>query len=278
MRALRKVALDRTTGAQELADTTLRALERASGGWRFDSLEELRKRVRWIARLLESTQPAMGIFRRWSTEWRRFASEARPSRLRRRIDRWIRIWRAELRREPPALLRVARRRFPAHARVLTISRSASVFRALAGLPRRQRPREVIALESRPGGEGRLLARELRSRGLTVRLVPDAEGVHWVREVDRVVIGADTIYADGSVVHKVGTRRLAISARRRGVPVVVVSGLSKVVARTRPARPLPALFDITPARAITEYWTNRGVLRGGPWRTRPHPEKLSRGPT
>lgn len=133
------------------------------------------------------------------------------------------------------------------------------------------------LESRPGGEGRRLARDLRWSGLTVRLVPDAEGTFWVRTVDRVVLGADTIYADGSVAHKVGTRRLALAAHRRGIPVIVIAGASKSVTDRPATHRLPPLFDLTPAGAITAYWTDRAVVKGGHWRALPlpRPTKISR---
>ena len=136
---------------------------------------------------------------------------------------------------------------------------------------------MIVLESRPGGEGRRLARDLRRSGLTVRLVPDAEGTRWVRTVDRVVIGADTIYADGSVAHKVGTRRLALAAHRWGIPVIVIAGTSKSVCDRPTAHRLPPLFDLTPAGAITAYWTDRTVVKGGHWRSPPlpRPTKISR---
>ena len=278
-RALRGIAHDRATGAQGLATATLRALTRASRRWRSLAPRELRAHAQQVAQLLESTQPAMGIFRRWAIEWRRFAREPPSPSLGRHLDRWAARWRAQLYHEMPRLLRVVRRRFPPHARVLTISRSASVHRALTGLSRSRRPREVIVLESRPGAEGRLLARDLRRSGLTVRLVPDAEGPRWVREVDGMIIGADTIYSDGSVAHKVGTRPLALAAHREGVPVLVVSGLSKAVAQKPSAYRLPPLFDVTPARAIAEYWTDRGVRKGGRWRgvALPPPAKLSRTP-
>ena len=259
-----------------MADAALEAISRASGLWNTSSPRELVRQVRRVAELLESTQPAMGIFRRWASEWYRFAQEKRPTALQRNLDRWTAGWRAQLHLEMPALLRVVRQRFPALARVITISRGSSVYLALLGLCRSQRPREVIVLESRPGGEGRLLARDLRRSGVTARSVPDTEAPSWVRKVDRVLIGADTIYADGSVVHKVGTRALALAAHRHGVPVVVVSGLSKAVAQRRPAHRLPALFDVTPPRAITEYWTDHGVRLGGRWTGIPprRPTRLS----
>jgi translation initiation factor 2B subunit (eIF-2B alpha/beta/delta family) len=77
----------------------------------------------------------------------------------------------------------------------------------------------------------------------------------------VVIGADAVYADGSVAHKVGTRELARAAFRRGVPVIVVAGRSKFTDGPPPRRPLPILFDRTPSRYITRFWTDFGVRAG-----------------
>lgn len=277
VRALRQVAQDRGTGAQGLADRALRAIARVSDLWSSLTLRELRDHVRRVARLLETTQPAMGIFRRWAIDWRRFGHDKTLSLLRGHLRRWMHDWRAQLDREIPGLLGVVRRELPPRCRVLTLSRSASVYRSFVGLPRSRRPREVIVLESRPGGEGRLLARDLRKRGVAARLVPDAEGPDWVGAVDRVIIGADSIYADGSVVHKVGTRPLALAAHRHGTPVLVLSGISKSVPRRSAPDRLPPLFDLTPARAISEYWTDRGVVRGGRWRSFSprRPARLSR---
>ena len=202
----------------------------------------------------------MGVFRRWGEEWRRFERMAATPLLPVAIDRWTERWGQQLRNEAPALRRVVRARLPPRERILTISRSSSVLAALLAPSRSRRPQEVVVLESRPGGEGRLFADDLRVRGLRVRLVSDPDAPRWLDEVDRVVIGADAILADGSVVHKVGTRALALGARRRGVPVVVVSGRSKVVPSARRPSSLPRLFDVTPASAISEYWTDGGVVK------------------
>jgi ribose 1,5-bisphosphate isomerase len=120
------------------------------------------------------------------------------------------------------------------------------------------------LESLPGGEGRTFARELRRAGLRARTVTDTEGRRLVGATDLVLIGADTVSSDGSVVHKVGTRPLALAARRAGVPVIVVAGRSKNAPDPHSARRLPPRFDRTPARAIQEYWTDEGRVPSAKW--------------
>ncbi len=130
-----------------------------------------------------------------------------------------------------------------------------------------RPRTVVVLESLPGGEGRTLARELRRAGLVVDLVSDRAGRARASRVDLLLIGADSIFADGSVLHKVKTRSLALAAHRAGVPVVVAAGTAKFVPRRPPVGRIPSGFDRTPARAIHEYWTDRGRIPRTAWARR-----------
>jgi len=106
-----------------------------------------------------------------------------------------------------------------------------------------------------------MARELRTAGIPARTITDRAGREAVRTADLLLLGADTVFSDGSLVHKVGTRPLALAAHRAGVPVVVVGGRSKFTRRGRPRARLPALFDVTPGRWIDEYWTDVGRLTG-----------------
>ncbi len=137
-----------------------------------------------------------------------------------------------------------------------------MIRSLLSLPAAQRPREVRALVSLPGGEGRATVRELRRGGLTARPVADRDGPREVRACDLVLVGADAVDAQGTLVHKVGTFGLARAAAQYRRPVVVLAGRSKWVPARLSRHPLPAAFDRTPRRLITAYWTDRGELRGG----------------
>ncbi len=158
-------------------------------------------------------------------------------------------------------MRTAAAQFPPAVRVLTISRSEAVLRVLRALPPARRPREILALRSEPGGEGLRLVGELRRSGLRARVVPDSDLIRALEEADLVLVGADAIYPGGALVHKNGTRRLSQAARAAGVPVLVVSGLSKYVEGPAPRRSrLPPLFDVTPGRLLDGFWTDRGFVK------------------
>jgi translation initiation factor 2B subunit (eIF-2B alpha/beta/delta family) len=145
--------------------------------------------------------------------------------------------------------------------VLTLSRSGSVQRALlAGRP------HVEVLVSLPGGEGRAVAEELTAKGLSVTVVPDAAVYDRLRsgEIDSVLVGADAVTPAGAIVNKVGTRATALAAELTDTPVHAVAMSDKI----RPLGlengadvPLEPLFDLTPARLVTNVLTERGALTG-----------------
>lgn len=144
-------------------------------------------------------------------------------------------------------------------RVLTLSRSGTVRAALlVGRP------AVDVLASRPGGEGLAVAAELTDAGLAVSSYPDAAVYDRLSsgEVDAVLVGADSVGPDGSLVNKVGTRAAALAAERAGVPCYAVCASDKIRPASGDGGPVPSfepLFDVTPARLVTAFLTERGRL-------------------
>ena len=276
IRALDRIAKDRVHGARPLGDAALRAIQ--SWATTRDAGTRSPSRLRDLARRLERAQPAMANFARWAHELRVLAASAPAAERRATLRHWLVEEQRRLHREIPRLRAIARQRLPPRAVLVTLSRSATVREVLAGLSRRTRPREIVVLESRPGGEGRLFASDLRRAGLRARWVADARGPSELSGADALVIGADAIYSDGSVLHKVGTRRLATIARQRGKPVIVFAGTSKLLERRGAGSPPGPLFERTPARWLTEIWTDAGAVPGSRWRdSRPHPRRRTDGP-
>lgn len=153
--------------------------------------------------------------------------------------------------------------------VLTLSRSGTVETAIL----RAQPERVVVLESRPDREGVSVAAELAER-LDVTVTLDASVAHCLAEIDTVLVGADTILADGSVVNKVGTKTAAVAAAREGVVVYVVAAADKISASDEPIlgsierevvteneeiRVTCPLFDHTPSELVTGVITERGIM-------------------
>ena len=142
--------------------------------------------------------------------------------------------------------------------------------------------EAIVKETRPRQQGHITARELRDLGVPVTLVVDNAAHRYLNDADHVLVGADSIAADGSVINKIGTSGLAVSARDRGTPIMVAAQTIKLHPDTLTGQAVeiemrdesevvddetrrdigdievrnPA-FDVTPPRHVDAIVTERG---------------------
>lgn len=152
------------------------------------------------------------------------------------------------------------------------------------------PVHVWVDETRPRNQGAYLtAFELAEHGVPHTVIVDnAGGLLMMRgQVDMVIVGTDRVTANGDVCNKIGTYLKALAAHDNGVPfyvalpyttfdatmptgadvpieerstdeVVLVAGKEGTVRITASGAANPA-FDVTPARLVTAYVTERGVL-------------------
>jgi methylthioribose-1-phosphate isomerase len=144
-------------------------------------------------------------------------------------------------------------------------------------------------ETRPLLQGaRLTTWELDRLQIPYRLVTDSSaGLLMARGlVDRVVVGADRIAANGDTANKIGTYTVAVLAARHSLPFYVAAPLSTLDPQTPTGAEIPIeerhpqevlelfgtavapaaaaavnfAFDVTPAELITAIVTEAGVLR------------------
>jgi methylthioribose-1-phosphate isomerase len=83
-------------------------------------------------------------------------------------------------------------------------------------------------ETRPRSQGaKLTAFELGQEGVPHDVIPDGAIGLWMRQgrVQRTIVGADRIAANGDVVNKVGTSLVALAAQAFGVPFYVAAPTS-----------------------------------------------------
>jgi methylthioribose-1-phosphate isomerase len=139
--------------------------------------------------------------------------------------------------------------------------------------------QVWVGETRPLDQGsRLTAWELERAGMPFKVVTDSSaGLLMSRGmVDRVVVGADRIAANGDVANKIGTYPLAVLARHHSIPFIVAAPTSTIDPATATGADIPIeerdpaelspyghpaanfAFDITPAELVTAVVTEDGV--------------------
>ena len=158
------------------------------------------------------------------------------------------------------------------------------------------PVHVWVDETRPRNQGAsLTAFELGAHGVPHTIIADNAGGHYMQhgEVDLVIVGTDRVTRNGDVANKIGTYLKALAAKDNGVPFHVAlphttidwrlddgrrieieerspdevlkmtgrlpDGSVATVEIAAPGSPAanPA-FDVTPARLVTGFITERGV--------------------
>ena len=104
---------------------------------------------------------------------------------------------------------------------------------LSGTPNMKKLRKVFITETRPLYQGRKTVKDLAKGGLNVTLIIDSVapfilsggfGKFVTPEV--VLIGADAVLPDGSIINKVGSYSIALAAQKNHIPVYSVAGLLK----------------------------------------------------
>lgn len=122
-------------------------------------------------------------------------------------------------------------RITGHARpllngtVMTHSLSGTVLEVLTACL--SQIEQVIVLEGRPRYEGREVALELSKSGASITLITDAQAGIFLPWCHAVVVGADSILANGDVLNKAGTALLAWAARGHRIPFYVLCETLKI---------------------------------------------------
>lgn len=144
-------------------------------------------------------------------------------------------------------------------------------------------------ETRPLLQGsRLTAWELLARGVPATLLCDnmAAAVMQKRKIHAVVVGADRIAANGDTANKIGTYGVAVLAHAHEIPFYVAAPSSTFDFSLQSGEQIPIeerdpreithgmgkqtapegvqvynpAFDVTPARLVTAFITEKGVIR------------------
>jgi len=166
-------------------------------------------------------------------------------------------------------------------KIMTHSYSSTVVAMLKAAFAEHGNVEVITTRSGPGGSGEVTARELGLYGMPVTFIDDTAIGLYLSTVNKVVVGADRICADGKVVNSVGTYQLALAGKKASIPFYVLCETLKFDPRVsggevdleekepseviEPGRLPPEVrvknphFDITPLELITGVVTENGLL-------------------
>jgi len=112
-------------------------------------------------------------------------------------------------------------------RIMTHCHSTDVLACVEAARQQGKELTAVVKETRPRNQGHITAERLRELGVDVTLIVDSAARRYLNDVDHVMVGADAIAADGSVINKIGTSGLAVNARDRGTPIMVAAQTIKL---------------------------------------------------
>lgn len=92
---------------------------------------------------------------------------------------------------------------------------------------KKRTFEVVVAETTPGTEGRLTAAALAEAGISTTLITDSAVFAMMARVNKVIVGAHAVMANGGLIATAGCHLLALAAQHHSVPLVVCAGLYKL---------------------------------------------------
>ena len=143
-------------------------------------------------------------------------------------------------------------------------------------------------ETRPVLQGaRLTAWELKKENIPFTLITDNMAGFLMQQgkIDKIIVGADRIAANGDTANKIGTYSLAVLAEAHRISLYVAAPLSTIDVSLKTGEAMPIeerkseevshfkgvrsapegtnvynpAFDITPAKYITAIITEKGIL-------------------
>jgi translation initiation factor eIF-2B subunit delta len=275
---------DKTHGASQLARQAVNVLKVAAEYSQAESVDQLLRELGEVGQELMSARPAMApISNIVGHLFEAVSGKARERELD-SIRQFAIVTADEL--IESSLLAVtqiaghASRLIADGATIMTHSYSSTVVAALKEAFT-EHGIKVITTRSGPGRTGEKIAEQIGLYRIPVTFIDDAAMGLYISEVSKVMVGADRVCADGSIVNGIGTYQLALVAQGASIPVYVLCEMLKFDPRLKgeevdleekepsevvePGRLPPAVsarnpyFDVTPPELIGGVVTENGLL-------------------
>ena len=147
----------------------------------------------------------------------------------------------------------------------TCSYSSTVCEALKVAKQQGKSFKVFVAESRSGDNrfryGQTLANFLKTANVNAEVFPDDQIGRYVQRANRVLVGADSLLFDGSVINGSPTYELATEAKECGIPFYAVCETTKANALSGLGRNFEVKegFERVPPQLITGIITENGII-------------------
>jgi len=276
-------------GPTRVTQAALRALNDASRASRSGSPRAFLEEQAAYGDLLIKTRPtaillANGV-RQVMDVIRKGADQGlRVSELQEAVSKTVDSFLIQMERSAAQIGEIGARRIRNGDTILCYGYSTSVLSIVQRALEQGKDLKVVVCESRPEFEGRLMAKEFIKLKVPTTMIIDSAVSHFIKDVDRVLTGADAVSANGAVINKIGTSMIAAVAHYSRVNVFVAASVYKFSPETIfgelveieeqdpslviPSEMMPQFkgmeirnpaFDVTPPEHIDLIVTERGVI-------------------
>jgi len=168
--------------------------------------------------------------------------------------------------------------------IITHCHSAAVIAVLKTAFNMGKQFQLFVCETRPNFQGRITAKALSALGIPTSLIVDGATRFFMAKMDKAIVGADTVAANGAVVNKIGTSMVALAAHESRVHFFVAAetykfspetmlgqlvkieerGSSEILSekelkRLGDVKVRNPSFDVTPPEYIDLIITERGII-------------------
>jgi ribose 1,5-bisphosphate isomerase len=221
------IASMETRGAATIADAAAEALRVQADASDAETPEKFRRELRAAARTLLDTRPtAVSLPNSLRYVLERMDGES-VERLRETTIAGAREFCERVDTAQDDLGAIGANRLRDGDTVLTHCHSTDVLACIKAAREQGKSLSAIVKETRPRKQGHITAGRLRGLDVPVTLIVDGAAGRYLDDADHVLVGADSVAADGSGINKIGTRSLAVTARERDTPIVVAAQTLKL---------------------------------------------------
>lgn len=217
-------------GAGRIARAAARELRDYAQRLQANDIEELNEKMNYAAQLLVGTRPTAVSLPNAVKAVMRYkgvtVDEARID-IKRLADEFI----ANSENAVKRIGEIGARRVRNGDTIMTHCNSSAAISIMASAHAQGKDITVIATESRPRMQGLLTIKQLDRLGIKTSLIVDSAVRYLIKEVDLVVMGADAVTVNGSVINKIGTSQLAMAAHEARKNVIIAAETYKFSPRT-----------------------------------------------
>jgi translation initiation factor 2B subunit (eIF-2B alpha/beta/delta family) len=265
---IREVEFDRTRGASQLARKALDALKFFAYNSENKTSEEFIRDVKKLGKKLLETKPNMAPIQNLVAQIvyeidaleeydlafvRKFAI-SRINELRQQSKDAVKKtaeWGATI--------------ISSSDQLATCSYSSTVYETLKVAKKQGKIFTVFVAESKTENNslqhGQTMATSLKSIKITAEVFPDNEIRRYIPKAKYVLVGADSLLYDGSIINGTPTLKVTLKAKEIGIPVYSVCETAKVNTLNYLGKKidLEKGFELLPSNLISRIITERGIL-------------------